>query len=97
MRIHGERAENRSKPGKRSYPIFIGAGRMQLKAEFDRPSRRDILLVTNTTVGPLYAAKLPPRLRPDVARGGAARRRDAQDARERLSDARRADRKPFRA
>src|SRR5258705_40265 len=45
--------------GNRSYPIYIGAGAMQLKAELDRAiSARDILLVTNTTVGPLYAAKL---------------------------------------
>src|SRR6187399_2002737 len=51
--------------GKRSYPIFIGAGAMQLKAEFDRAiPARDILLVTNTTVGPLYAAKLTAALAP---------------------------------
>jgi 3-dehydroquinate synthase len=51
--------------GKRSYPIFIGAGALQLQAEFDRaiPSR-DVLLITNTTVGPLYAAKLIAALAP---------------------------------
>jgi len=51
--------------GKRSYPIFIGAGALQLKAEFDRAiPARDILLVTNTTVGPLYAARLTAALAP---------------------------------
>jgi 3-dehydroquinate synthase len=51
--------------GKRSYPIFIGAGAIALKADLDRaiPSR-DVLLVTNTTVGPLYAAKLAAVLAP---------------------------------
>src|SRR5688500_15508313 len=45
--------------GKRSYPIFIGAGALRLNAEFDRViTARDVLLVTNTTVGPLYAAKV---------------------------------------
>ena len=43
--------------GKRSYPIFVGAGALQLKAEFDQAiPARDILLVTNTTVGPLYVS-----------------------------------------
>src|SRR3982751_1747220 len=38
---------------------------MQLKAEFDRTiPARDILLVTNTTVGPLYAARLTATLAP---------------------------------
>ena len=47
------------KLGNRSYPIYIGSGAMQLKAEIDRAiPARDILVVTNTTVGPLYAAKL---------------------------------------
>ena len=51
--------------GNRSYPIFIGAGALQLKTEFDRAiPARDILLVTNTTVGPLYAAKLTAALAP---------------------------------
>jgi 3-dehydroquinate synthase len=51
--------------GLRSYPIYIGAGAHQLKAEFDRViPARDILLVTNTTVGPLYAAKAAAALAP---------------------------------
>jgi 3-dehydroquinate synthase len=51
--------------GKRSYPIFVGAGALELEAEIDAaiPSR-DVLLVTNTTVGPLYAAKLAAALAP---------------------------------
>ncbi|HUR00257.1 MAG TPA: 3-dehydroquinate synthase [Gemmatimonadaceae bacterium] len=51
--------------GKRSYPIFIGAGALGLKAELDQaiPSR-DVMLVTNTTVGPLYASKLTAALAP---------------------------------
>jgi 3-dehydroquinate synthase len=51
--------------GQRGYPIYIGAGAQQLKAEFDRViPARDILLVTNTTVGPLYAAKAMAALAP---------------------------------
>jgi 3-dehydroquinate synthase len=51
--------------GKRSYPIFIGAGTLQLRAEFDRAiPAHDVLLVTNTTVGPLYAAKVAAALEP---------------------------------
>jgi 3-dehydroquinate synthase len=51
--------------GKRSYPIYIGAGAQHLKAEFDRViTARDVLLVTNTTVGPLYAAKVAAALAP---------------------------------
>jgi 3-dehydroquinate synthase len=51
--------------GKRSYPIFIGAGAMGLREEMDRVvSARDVLLVTNTTVGPIYAAKLTAALAP---------------------------------
>jgi 3-dehydroquinate synthase len=49
----------------RSYPIFIGAGAMLLQAEFAKAiPARDVLLVTNTTVGPLYAAKLTAALAP---------------------------------
>jgi len=51
--------------GKRSYPIFIGAGALQLKAELDAAiPARDVLLVTNTTVGPLHAAKMVAALAP---------------------------------
>lgn len=51
--------------GKRSYPIYIGAGALGPKAELDKaiPSR-DVLIVTNTTVGPLYASKLAAALAP---------------------------------
>jgi 3-dehydroquinate synthase len=51
--------------GPRSYPIFIGAGAMALADEFAKSiPARDVLLVTNTTVGPLYAAKLMAALAP---------------------------------
>jgi 3-dehydroquinate synthase len=51
--------------GKRSYPIFIGSGAMHLTAEFEKAiPARDVLLVTNTTVGPLYAAKVIAALAP---------------------------------
>ena len=51
--------------GKRSYPIFIGAGAMELTDEFAIAiPARDVLLVTNTTVGPLYARNLTAALAP---------------------------------
>ncbi len=51
--------------GTRSYPIFIGVGAMTLAEEFARViPARDVLLVTNTTVGPLYAARLAAALAP---------------------------------
>ncbi|MEO8019811.1 MAG: 3-dehydroquinate synthase [Pseudomonadota bacterium] len=51
--------------GKRSYPIFIGSGAMHLPAEFEQAiPARDVLLVTNTTVGPLYAARFIDALSP---------------------------------
>jgi 3-dehydroquinate synthase len=53
------------KLGTRGYPIFIGAGAMTLTEELERViPNRDVLLVTNTTVGPLYAAKLVAALAP---------------------------------
>jgi len=53
------------KLGSRSYPIFIGAGAMRLKDAFDQViPARDVLLVTNTTVGPLYSASLSAALAP---------------------------------
>lgn len=43
--------------GSRSYPIHIGAGALRLREAFDQAiPARDVLIVTNTTVGPLYAA-----------------------------------------
>ena len=51
--------------GKRSYPIYIGAGALGLSDAFNAaiPSG-DVLIVTNTTVGPLYASKLIAALAP---------------------------------
>ncbi len=51
--------------GKRSYPIFIGPGALELTSEFEKyiPAR-DLLLVTNTTVGPLHAARVAAALAP---------------------------------
>jgi 3-dehydroquinate synthase len=51
--------------GTRSYPIHIGAGVMENAAELANAiPARDVLLVTNTTVGPLYAGKLTTALAP---------------------------------
>src|SRR5512144_845623 len=51
--------------GTRSYPIHIGAGVMENAAELVKAiPARDVLLVTNTTVGPLYAARLTTALAP---------------------------------
>ena len=51
--------------GMRSYPIFIGSGAMRLKAALDQViPARDVLIVTNVTVGPLYAAQLIEALAP---------------------------------
>ena len=53
------------KLGTRSYPIYIGSGAMALKAEIDKAiPARDVLLVTNTTVGPLYVQQLTGALAP---------------------------------
>ncbi|MCB1624533.1 MAG: 3-dehydroquinate synthase [Pseudomonadales bacterium] len=60
----------------RSYPIFIGRGLLADKSLFDRVvKQRDVLLVSNSTVAPLYAGEiarvLAPRrvLRADLADG----------------------------
>jgi 3-dehydroquinate synthase len=51
--------------GSRGYPIFIGAGALRLKDAFDQVIRtRDVLVITNTTVGPLYGAALSGALAP---------------------------------
>jgi 3-dehydroquinate synthase len=53
------------KLGDRSYPILIGAGAMESAVDLDKAiPARDVLLVTNTTVGPLYAARLTAALAP---------------------------------
>jgi len=45
--------------GSRSYPILIGDGLLSQAAVFDRHvPGRDILVVSNTTVAPLYLAPL---------------------------------------
>jgi 3-dehydroquinate synthase len=45
--------------GDRSYPILIGSGLISDRALFDQHvPHRDLLLVSNTTVAPLYAPKL---------------------------------------
>lgn len=45
--------------GDRSYPILIGEGLIDDPAPFDAvPRSSDALIVTNTTVGPLYAQRL---------------------------------------
>src|ERR1700733_1468208 len=45
--------------GQRSYPIFIGAGLIERAELYDQYILgRDVLLVSNTTVAPLYAASL---------------------------------------
>src|SRR5690554_2361981 len=45
--------------GERSYPILIGADLMSDERLLDAHVRaRSVLIVTNETVGPLYAAKL---------------------------------------
>ena len=51
--------------GVRSYPIFIGARILESAEELSRViPARDVLLVTNTTVGPLYASRLSAALAP---------------------------------
>lgn len=42
----------------RSYPIYIGAGAMTLPALTDHLVGPEVLLVTNSTVGPLYASRV---------------------------------------
>jgi len=45
--------------GERSYPILIGSGLLDAAASWDGlPAAAQALIVTNTTVGPLYAARL---------------------------------------
>jgi 3-dehydroquinate synthase len=51
--------------GSRSYPIFIGAGAMRLEEAIDQViPARDVLVITNTTVGPLYSPALTQALAP---------------------------------
>jgi 3-dehydroquinate synthase len=51
--------------GPRSYPIFVGSGAMDSRDDLGQAiPARDVLLVTNTTVGPLYSARLAAALAP---------------------------------
>lgn len=53
------------KLGARSYPIYIGPGVMESREELAAAiPGRDVLVVTNTTVGPLYCARLTAALAP---------------------------------
>ena len=56
--------------GKRSYPIHIGQGALdEVGKEVARLKATRVLVVTNTTVGPLYAQKVIRSVRtacPDV-------------------------------
>lgn len=51
--------------GTRSYPIFIGPGLLGERSLFEQAlPARDVLVVSNTTVAPLYLAALEESLRP---------------------------------
>jgi 3-dehydroquinate synthase len=50
--------------GDRSYPIVIGEGLLARIGEFGLPKGHSALIVTNTTVGPLYAPALAQALAP---------------------------------
>ena len=51
--------------GERSYPILIGPALLDAPGSFsDLPAGRSALIVTNTTVGPLYGARLQAALSP---------------------------------
>jgi len=56
--------------GSRTYPILIGAGLLERPESFTALTQRDLLIVSNTTVAPLYlgalAAALAPRRRVEV-------------------------------
>jgi 3-dehydroquinate synthase len=55
--------------GERSYPIHIGFGIFSLPLMYaDLPRARDALIVTNVTVGPLYASALQQALQGHYAR-----------------------------
>jgi 3-dehydroquinate synthase len=53
------------KLGDRSYPIYIGPGVMERREELSAAiPGRDVLIVTNTIVGPIYSARLTAALAP---------------------------------
>ena len=49
--------------GERSYPILIGSGLLDLPSTWQVPSAAAALIVSNTTVAPLYAQRLQQALR----------------------------------
>ena len=62
--------EVRIELGERSYPILIGEGLIERMASLALPKAHAALIVTNETVGPLYAATLQAALQPHYAQVG---------------------------
>ncbi|MFD0669110.1 3-dehydroquinate synthase [Ramlibacter sp. MAHUQ-53] len=62
--------EVRIELGERSYPILIGEGLIERMAGLSLPKAHAALVVTNDTVGPLYAAALQAALAPHYAQVG---------------------------
>jgi 3-dehydroquinate synthase len=58
MTVHAPAEQVRIELGDRSYPILIGAGLLEQMAGMALPRAHAALIVTNTTVGPLYAQPL---------------------------------------
>jgi len=58
MTVHAPAEQVRIELGDRSYPILIGAGLLEHMAGMALPKAHAALIVTNTTVGPLYAQPL---------------------------------------
>ncbi|MGJ4748903.1 hypothetical protein ACQV5M_21250, partial [Leptospira sp. SA-E8] len=63
------RIDLRESEGDRSYPIFIGGGLLSWSASFaGLPKASQALIITNTTVAPLYAETLKQALQAHHAR-----------------------------
>ncbi len=58
MTVHAPAEQVRIELGERSYPILIGAGLLEQMAGMALPKAHAALVVTNTTVGPLYVQPL---------------------------------------
>ncbi|MES2482551.1 MAG: 3-dehydroquinate synthase [Pseudomonadota bacterium] len=58
MTLHAPAEQVRIELGDRSYPILIGAGLLEQMAGMALPKAHAALIVTNTSVGPLYAQPL---------------------------------------